>query len=188
MISRSPRCTGVALVILPEPRRIRIDGRRFFKALLRRRRGRGRSMRKCPSVRTVRASWQRNWRATAARRAPRSRPAIRRAPRRARDVTKSGSVSDGSLCSRTTASRSASPPSPGTSCNDDAVERRHRHVERHVHAGQRAPQHHAFAMKLDIAAPAHRRRHRSPRNRTGRPNGSSRSARLDPAGHPPLRI
>ncbi len=52
MISRSPRCTGVALVIFPEPRRIRIDGRRFFKALRRRRRGRGRSMRKCPSLRT----------------------------------------------------------------------------------------------------------------------------------------
>jgi len=61
----------------------------------------------------------------------------------------------------------------------DAVESCDRHIEGHAHGAQGAPHSTARTCRSAAVSPA--------KNRTGKPEGSSRRARPDPA-HPPLRI
>jgi hypothetical protein len=117
MISRSSRWTGVASVILPNPRRRRIDGRRAFSALRRRRRGRGRSMCSCPRC-AIGTEFERFSDTT------RGIPSISLQARHSArascgcDVRNNGSVSAGSLCLSMIAKMPAARPSRDSSDNE----------------------------------------------------------------------
>ncbi len=129
-------------------------------------------------------------RPAAARRAPSPSPPRGVRLHRLRPTRTAAGAAPGSRCSRRSPRR---PPSPHVA-DRDAAKGRDRHIERHAHAANGTPHHHALAMQLDVPRPlvgscvarreTHRQGKRVEPQRAARPGGASATSSFDASNSP----